>query len=101
MRHLRVDIRPPNLTARAHDPTPLVRALQRPFGPPARAVWRAGRRGRTGGDYTDERTNRRFTVNPDCTGSASIDIYEDGQLLRTFIFSIVVDDANIEIRMVQ
>jgi hypothetical protein len=46
-------------------------------------------------------TNRRFTVNPDCTGTASIDICEDGQLLRTFIFSIVVDDANIEIRMVQ
>jgi len=54
-----------------------------------------------GGQYADETENGTFSVNPDCTGSMTINFYEDGQLVRTSVLSIVVDTANTEVRMVQ
>jgi hypothetical protein len=54
-----------------------------------------------GGQYADETSTGTFTVNPDCTGTLTLNFYEDGQLVRTSILSVVVDDANLEVRMVQ
>jgi len=54
-----------------------------------------------GGQYADETETGTFSVNSDCTGSMTINFYEDGQLVRTSVLSIVVDTANTEVRMVQ
>jgi hypothetical protein len=54
-----------------------------------------------GGQYADETSTGTFTVTPDCTGTLTLNFYEDGQLVRTSVLSIVVDDANLEVRMVQ
>jgi len=43
----------------------------------------------------------RYTVNPDCTGTATLQFYESGQLVRTSELSLVFDNNEREIRMVQ
>jgi hypothetical protein len=40
-------------------------------------------------------------VNPDCTGTATINFYESGQLVRTSALSLVFDANEREICMVQ
>ena len=54
-----------------------------------------------GGDYADETFTGTFNINSDCTGTATINFYESGQLVRTSVLSVVIDDDNREIRMVQ
>ena len=54
-----------------------------------------------GGDYADETVIAKWTVNPDCTGSVTLNAYESGQLARTSVLTIVFDDHSKEIRMVQ
>ena len=54
-----------------------------------------------GGGYADETLEGTLTVNPDCTGSMTVSFFEAGQLVRTSILSIVFDDNQREIRMVQ
>jgi hypothetical protein len=54
-----------------------------------------------GGQYADETLTGTFSVNPDCTGTTTINFYEDGQLVRISVLSFVVDDSNTEIRFVQ
>jgi hypothetical protein len=54
-----------------------------------------------GGDYADETLNGKWTVNPDCTGSLTVNAYESGELVRTSVLSIVFDENSKEIRMVQ
>lgn len=54
-----------------------------------------------GGDFADETFTGTFSVNPDCTGSATLNFYEAGQLVRTSVLSLVFDDRQHEIRMVQ
>ena len=44
----------------------------------------AGTEGRNvGGGYADETFAGSWTVNPDCTGSLTVNFYESGQLVRT------------------
>jgi hypothetical protein len=54
-----------------------------------------------GGGFADETFTGTYTVNPDCTGSATLNFYESGQLVRTSVLSLVFDDHQHEIRMVQ
>lgn len=54
-----------------------------------------------GGGFADETFTGTYAVNPDCTGSATVNFYESGQLVRTSVLSIVFDTNSREIRMVQ
>ena len=54
-----------------------------------------------GGGFADETFTGTYAVNPDCTGTATLDFYESGKLVRTSVLSIVFDDHEREIRMVQ
>lgn len=54
-----------------------------------------------GGGFADETFTGAYTVNPDCTGTTTINFYESGQLARTSVLSLVFDNNEREIRMVQ
>jgi hypothetical protein len=54
-----------------------------------------------GGDYADETLQGTLAVNAQCTGTMTLNFYESGQLVRTSILSIVFDDNQQEVRMVQ
>jgi hypothetical protein len=54
-----------------------------------------------GGGFADETFTGTYTVNPDCTGTATLNFYESGVLVRTSILSVVFDDHEREIRMIQ
>jgi hypothetical protein len=54
-----------------------------------------------GGQYADETLTGTFTMSADCTGSLTISFFEAGQLVRVSVLSIVQDDDNQELRMVQ
>lgn len=54
-----------------------------------------------GGDYADETLTGTFEINSDCTGTTTINFYEAGQLVRTSVLTLVADDDDREIRMVQ
>jgi hypothetical protein len=54
-----------------------------------------------GGGYGDETFTGSWTVNPDCTASMTANFYEEGQLVRTSVLTIVFDDNSKEARMVQ
>ena len=54
-----------------------------------------------GGQYADETFKGTFSVNADCNGTATLEFFEDGQLVRTSVLAIVFDNNNREIRMVQ
>ena len=52
----------------------------------------------SGGSFANETLTATFTVNPDCTGAATIMAFESGQLVRTAVVSAVWDDNSNEIR---
>lgn len=54
-----------------------------------------------GGDYADETMSGTYAVNPDCSGSSTVNFYESGQLVRTSVLSVVFDSNSKQIRMVQ
>ena len=54
-----------------------------------------------GGGFADETFTGTYAVNPDCTGTTTLNFYESGQLVRTSILSIVFDNNEREIRMIQ
>lgn len=54
-----------------------------------------------GGGFADETFTGTYSVNADCTGTATIHFFESGQLVRTSILSLVFDNNEREIRMVQ
>ena len=54
-----------------------------------------------GGNFANETIIGAWTVNSDCTGTATANIYESGQLVRTSVLSVVLDDNLREVRMVQ
>ena len=54
-----------------------------------------------GGGFADETFTGTYAVNPDCTGTTTLNFYESGVLVRTTVLSIVFDDHEREIRMVQ
>lgn len=54
-----------------------------------------------GGEYADETFTGVLTVNSDCTGSITLDFLEAGIPVRTSVLSLVFDENENEIRMVQ
>lgn len=52
----------------------------------------------SGGSFAAETLTATFTVNPDCTGAATIMAFESGQLIRTAVVSAAWDDNSNEIR---
>ena len=54
-----------------------------------------------GGGFADETFTGTYAVNPDCTGNTTLNFYESGQLVRTSVLSLVFDNSEREIRMVQ
>ena len=54
-----------------------------------------------GGSYADETFTGIFTVNADCTGTTTLQFFENGNLVRTSVLSLVFDNNQREIRMVQ
>jgi len=55
-----------------------------------------------GGGFANETLNGTFTVNSDCTGTLTAQVFDDhGKLVRTSVFSIVFDNDEKEIRAVQ
>lgn len=54
-----------------------------------------------GGSFANETFNGTSTVNSDCTGTAAIQFFESGSLVRTSAIAIVWDDNLNEFRFVQ
>jgi len=54
-----------------------------------------------GGDFADETLTGTYTVNSNCTGTATLQFYESGQLVRTSILSLIFDQDEQSFRMVQ
>lgn len=54
-----------------------------------------------GGGFANETITGAWTVNSDCTGVVSANIYESGVLVRTVVLSLVFDQNSTEIRMLQ
>jgi hypothetical protein len=54
-----------------------------------------------GGGYADETLTGKWTVDADCTGTATANIYQSGQLVRISVLSIVFDENSKQVRMVQ
>lgn len=54
-----------------------------------------------GGGYADETFTGTWTVNPDCTGTLNVKIYENGQLVRISVTTVAFDKDSSEFRMVQ
>lgn len=54
-----------------------------------------------GGGFANETFNGTFAVNSDCTGTATIQFFESGSLVRTSAIAIVWDDNLNEFRFVQ
>ena len=90
----------------------LTGTLVLPTGPvPAAAVLRAvvdvegnitGTEARNvGGDYADETFTGSWTINANCTGTVTASFFENGELVRISVLSIVFDENSREFRMVQ
>jgi hypothetical protein len=54
-----------------------------------------------GGGFADETFTGTYTVNSDCTGTTTLQFFENGNLVRTSVLSIAFDNNEREIRMVQ
>ena len=54
-----------------------------------------------GGGFANETVKGTFTVNSDCTGTLTAEVFENGELVRTSVFSIVFDNDEKEVRAVQ
>lgn len=54
-----------------------------------------------GGGYGDETLTGSWTINADCTGTATVNAYKSGELVRTGVLTIVFDENAKQVRMVQ
>jgi hypothetical protein len=90
----------------------LIGTIITPTGPvPAAAVVNAslsatgiasGFEGRNvGGEYANETLTGTYTVNSGCKGTATVQFFQNKQLVRTSVLTILFDDNSSEVRMVQ
>ena len=54
-----------------------------------------------GGDFANETITGSWTVNSDCTGTLTANVYESGVLVRISVFAFVLVDNSSKIRAVQ
>ena len=52
------------------------------------------------GNIFNETLSGTYTVNPDCTGTATINVFRSGVLVRTSVLNLVYDDHQREIRAI-
>jgi hypothetical protein len=53
-----------------------------------------------GGISSQETISAKVTVNADCTGTGSFNVYQSGQLVRTAVLALVFDDGARELRAI-
>jgi hypothetical protein len=53
-----------------------------------------------GGHFFDETVSGTFTVNPDCTGTAVVNVYQGTTLARTTNLNVVWDDSQRQVRAI-
>jgi len=54
-----------------------------------------------GGMFVNETLQGRATVNANCTGTATVNIFQRGVLVRTAVLAVVYDELSTQVRMVQ
>ena len=54
-----------------------------------------------GGSIGSESLRGTLAIKPDCTGTATFQVFASGQLVRTSIFALVFDDNSTELRAIQ
>jgi hypothetical protein len=54
-----------------------------------------------GGSVGSESLRGTLAVKPDCTGTATFQVFASGQLVRTSVFALVFDDNLTELRAIQ
>jgi hypothetical protein len=54
-----------------------------------------------GGDYAEETMSGTLTVNSDCTGTMTVEFFENGALARTSVLSLVFVNGQMELQMAQ
>jgi hypothetical protein len=54
-----------------------------------------------GGGFANETFKGTASVNPNCTGTATVMFFESGVLVRTSVLAAVFDDLSTQIRLVQ
>lgn len=54
-----------------------------------------------GGNYADETLSGTWTVNADCTGTSTLSFYQEGELARISVVTIVFDENSKELRVIQ
>jgi hypothetical protein len=54
-----------------------------------------------GGDYAEETMSGTLTLNSDCTGTITVEFFENEALVRTSVLSVVFVSGQTELQMVQ
>jgi hypothetical protein len=54
-----------------------------------------------GGGFANETFKGTFTVNPNCTGTTTVQFFQSGVLVRTSVLALVFDDLSTQLRLVQ
>lgn len=54
-----------------------------------------------GGDFANETFKGTTSVNPNCTGTATVNFFQSGVLVRTSVLAVVFDNLSTHVRMVQ
>jgi len=54
-----------------------------------------------GGDYAEETMSGTLVVNGDCTGTMTVEFFENGALARTSVLNVVFVNDQMELQMVQ
>ena len=54
-----------------------------------------------GGDYAEETMSGTLAINSDCTGTMTVEFFENGALARTSVLSVVFVNDQMELQMVQ
>src|SRR5438552_3497468 len=54
-----------------------------------------------GGGFANETLKGTVSVNPNCTGTATVNFFQSGALVRTSVLAVVFDNLSTHVRMVQ
>ena len=80
-------------------PVPVAAVIDATLNPNGTVFGTEGRS--VGGDYANETFTGTFTINANCRGTATVQFFEAGQLVRTSVLTVVVDDNSNQFRGVQ
>jgi len=80
-------------------PVPAAAVVNASLSPTGTASGTEGRN--VGGDYANETFKGTYTVNSGCRGTTTVQFFQNGQLVRTSVLTILFDDNSNQVRMVQ